>query len=301
MVKDPFRQNCNAFLALCETYIHDQVTPARCNFRTIANQIMEEAKEHDPWFGIEQEFFMVEKQGGYFARPLGFPKDGFPEPQGQYYCGVGASNAIGRNIMERSYRCMIYAGLQIAGINGEVAPGQWEYQVGITRGIECGDHMWLAKYILGRVGEQFGVDMDYEPKPVLGDWNGSGCHTNFSTKKCREDGGYDYIVKECMPRMAKMHNSHIFLYGEGNEHRLTGLHETSSMHEFSYKSRSRGASVRIPVYTEQNKKGYFEDRRPASNIDPYLVSGAIVDTCCLESKYMVKLIAALEDSRNNKF
>jgi glutamine synthetase len=105
--------------------------------------------------------------------------------------------------MDRAYRCMIYAGLQIAGINGEVAPGQWEYQVGITRGIECGDHMWLAKYILGRVGEQFDVDVDFEPKPVQGDWNGSGCHTNFSTNKCREDGGYDYIVNECMPRMAK--------------------------------------------------------------------------------------------------
>ncbi len=145
---------------------------------------------------------------------------------------------------------MLYSKLKIAGINAEVAPGQWEYQVGITRGIECGDHMWLAKYILARVGEQYGVDVDFEPKPVLGDWNGSGCHTNFSTVKTRSEGGLDYIVKVCMPKMEKMHKEHIALYGEGNEKRLTGLHETSNMNSFNFKSRSRGCSVRIPVYTE---------------------------------------------------
>lgn len=149
--------------------------------------------------------------------------------------------------------------------------------------------MWLARYIVARVGEQFGVDCDFEPKPVLGDWNGSGCHTNFSTKKCRETGGLDYIINECMPKMAKVHKECIYLYGEGNEHRLTGTHETSSIDEFSYKSRSRGASVRIPVYTETNKCGYFEDRRPASNIDPYLVSGAIVDAVCLKGENIGKL------------
>lgn len=127
MVKDPFRQNCNAILVLCETYIHDKVTPARFNFRHVVNKIMEEAKEHDPWFGLEQEFFITEKNGGFHSRPYGWPKDGYPNPQGQYYCGVGSSNALGREIMERAYRCMIYAGLKIAGINGEVAPGQWEY------------------------------------------------------------------------------------------------------------------------------------------------------------------------------
>lgn len=165
MVKDPFRQNCNAVLVLCETFLHDKETPARFNFRHISNKIMEEAKGQDPWFGIEQEFFLTQKNG---SRPLGWPKDGYPAPQGQYYCGVGASNAIGRSVMDAAYRCFLYAGLQISGINAEVAPAQWEYQVGITKGIECGDHMWLARYIMGRVAERFDCDCDFEPKPVKG-------------------------------------------------------------------------------------------------------------------------------------
>ena len=162
-VKDPFRANCNAILVLCETFTHDKVTPARFNFRHLAAKIMEEAKSEDPWFGIEQEFFLYEKK-----RPYGWPAEGYPEPQLQYYCGVGASNAIGRQIIEAAYRCFLYAGLKIAGINAEVAPAQWEYQVGITRGIECGDHMWLARYIVGRVAETYGCDCDFEPKPVKG-------------------------------------------------------------------------------------------------------------------------------------
>jgi glutamine synthetase len=136
--------------------------------------------------------------------------------------------------METAYRCFLYAGLQISGINGEVAPAQWEYQVGITKGIQCGDHMWLSRYIMGRVSELYGCDTNYDPKPVLGDWNGSGCHTNFSFKRTREEGGYEFIIKDCMPKMAKMHKEHILIYGEGNHHRLTGLHETSSMEKFSY-------------------------------------------------------------------
>ena len=250
MFKDPFRANCNAVLVLCETFIHDKVTPARYNFRHIATKVMDAAKDQDPWFGIEQEFFLTFKDGSLHSRPYQWPRNGYPEPQGQYYCGVGASNAIGRKVIEDSYRAFLFAGLMISGINAEVAPSQWEYQVGITKGIECGDHMWMARYIVQRVGENYGVDCDFEPKPVLGDWNGSGCHCNFSFNKTRQEGGFDHIIKHCMPKLSAKHKEHLALYGEGNEARLTGLHETSSMDTFTYHVRSRGASVRIPVTCE---------------------------------------------------
>ena len=158
--------------------------------------------------------------------------------------------------------------------------------MGITRGIEAGDHYWLARYIVKKVGEYYGVDMDFQPKPVKGDWNGSGCHTNFSTNSTREEGGYRYIIDHCMPKMDAKHKEHIALYGDGNEQRLSGFHETSSIHKFSYASRSRACSVRIPVGTELEGKGYYEDRRPASNMDAYLVTASIVDTVCLNSKYI---------------
>lgn len=179
------------------------------------------------------------------------------------------------------------AGLIISGINAEVAPGQWEYQVGITKGIQCGDHMWLSRYILARIGEDFGVSIEFEPKPISnGDWNGSGCHTNVSTNKTRAEGGLKYITDTLMPLLGAKHSEHIVLYGEGNYKRLTGKHETASIDKFSFGVGNRGCSIRIPTYTVNKGLGYYEDRRPASNIDPYLVSAAIVDTTVLNSKYM---------------
>ena len=146
--------------------------------------------------------------------------------------------------------------------------------------------MWYARYIMDRIGEEFGVCVDLEPKPVKGDWNGSGAHHNFSTKKTREDGGLEYITNHCMPALEKTHIDMLKLYGEGNHERLTGLHETSSMDKFSYGLGNRGSSCRIPVLTMEKGKGYFEDRRPASNINPYLSTAAIVDAVCLGGKYL---------------
>merc|ERR1711972_1253580 len=167
-----------------------------------------------------------------------------------------------------------------AGINAEVMPGQWEYQIGPCTGIESGDHMWVSRYLMFRVCELLGCNVTFDPKPATGDWNGAGCHTNYSTKAMRAAGGYDVIIK-AVEKLGTKHDEHIKVYGEGNERRLTGAHETAPITKFSYGVANRGASVRIPRDAEANKCGYFEDRRPASNMDPYVVTAKIFDTTCL--------------------
>ena len=220
------------------------------------------------------------------GKPLGFPKNGHPNPQGQYYCSVGAGNAIGREVIDEHYQACLHAGLSISGINAEVAPGQWEYQIGPVEGIAAGDQVWISRYILQRVAERHNVGIDFEPKPVSGDWNGSGCHTNYSTESMRNGltngskTGLD-VINEALEKLSQKHMEHMAVYGTGNELRMTGLHETSKYDEFSYGVANRGSSVRIPNQTVHDKKGYFEDRRPSSNMDPYQVTSILFDTTVL--------------------
>ena len=217
--------------------------------------------------------------------PLGWPNNGYPGQQGPYYCSVGASRCFGRVISDAHYRACLYAGIQVSGTNGEVMPGQWEYQVGPCLGIAIGDQLFMSRYILGRVAEDFNVEISFAPK-LFPYWNGSGCHTNYSTKTMRAGTeGMPYIEK-MMEKLSAKHKVHLDCYGTGNENRLTGKHETSSMDTFSYGVGNRAASFRIPSSTmAANGKGYIEDRRPASNIDAYVVGALLIDTTLLaESK-----------------
>ncbi|TMW59252.1 hypothetical protein Poli38472_004321 [Pythium oligandrum] len=274
--KDPFRKG-NNIIVLCDCLKPD-MTPITNNTRVECARVMKATEAHEPWFGIEQEYTLFEADK---ATPYGWPKGGYPGPQGPYYCGAGAHSAFGRLIVDAHYRACLYAGIKISGINAEVMPGQWEYQVGPCLGMEAGDHLWVSRYILLRVCEDFGVNVSWDPKPIPGDWNGAGCHTNYSTKEMREDGGMAKII-EAIEKLKLKHKVHIAAYGQGNERRLTGKHETASIESFSYGVANRGASVRIPRSAEADGKGYFEDRRPASNMDPYVVTARIVKTTILD-------------------
>jgi len=236
--------------------------------------VMDAIKEQEPWFGLEQEYTLFDSDD----KPFGWPKGGFPGPQGPYYCGVGTGKVFARDLIEAHYRACLYAGVNISGINAEVMPSQWEFQVGPCEGISMGDHLWMARFLLVRVAEEWGVKVSFHPKPLQqGDWNGAGCHSNFSTKVMREKGGIK-AIEEAIEKLSKKHMEHIAVYGEDNELRLTGKHETGHIGVFTYGVANRGASIRIPRHVAAQGYGYLEDRRPASNVDPYRVTAIICET-----------------------
>jgi len=276
--KDPFRPRSDELdniLVMCDTYT-PAGEPLPTNTRAFAEKAFSGNDDEEVWFGLEQEFTLFNLDE---RTPLGWPQGGMPSrPQGPYYCSVGPENNFGRAITDAMYKACLYAGISISGVNGEVMPGQQEYQVGPCVGIDAGDQLMMSRYILQRVCEDFQVYCTLHPKPIVdGDWNGAGMHTNVSTKKMREEGGLE-IIKQAIYKLGEKHSEHIAIYGEGNELRLTGKHETASIEQFSYGVANRGASVRIGRDTLAEGKGYFEDRRPSSNADPYLVTGKIMST-----------------------
>ena len=257
----------NAWLVMCEVMNPDG-TPHSTNERA---KIQEEDEGY--WFGYEQEYTFVDN-----GRPLGFPENGFPPPQGMYYCSVGHENVTGRDIVEEHLDACLDAGIDITGVNAEVMLGQWEFQCFGKGAKKASDDLWISRYLLYRIAEKYGIYVEFAPKPVKGDWNGSGMHTNFSNNEMREVGGED-LFKAICESFRPVHTEHISVYGSDNHERLTGLHETQHIDEFSYGVSDRGSSIRIPIAVlEDNWKGYLEDRRPASNADPYKVSAMIIKT-----------------------
>ena len=259
---------CNSdFLVMCEVQTGShEVHPSNTRAAAAA------AASDDWWFGFEQEYFFTNSDGS----PLGW-EDGEPRPQGDYYCGVGATNVKGREISEAHMDACLQAGIQITGTNAEVALGQWEYQC-FGKGVKAGDDLWVSRYLLYLIAEEFDVGVTIHPKPKTGDWNGSGMHSNFSNEEMRTAGSESLFTSMCK-KLGAVHEQGIASYGSDNDMRLTGLHETQSIDTFSFGVSDRGASIRIPIYTvEHNWNGYLEDRRPASNADPYKVIAHIVST-----------------------
>ena len=263
---DPVRKD--AFLVLTEVLNADG-SPHISNGRATIDD-----DDNDFWFGFEQEYFIWDPETNL---PLGFPKD--QTPQGQFYCSVGGKNTFGREIMDEHLDICLEAGINVEGTNAEVAAGQWEFQTFAKGAKQAGDEMWVARYLLERTAEQYGLAIEYHPKP-LGptDWNGSGMHANFSNTTLRTCGSEKVYNKIC-EAFEPVVNEHIAVYGAYNDQRLTGDHETQSITEFSYGVSDRGASIRIPIMTVENGwKGWLEDRRPASNGDPYKIAGRIIKT-----------------------
>ena len=244
---DPIRGGKDV-LVMCEVYSADG-KPHPTNTRAALVKTAKKYAKHESLFGIEQEFTFF-KEG----RPYGFPIGGFPAPQGGYYCGVGSDEIFGREIVEEHLDNCLAAGLSISGINAEVMVGQWEFQVGPLGPLEVADQLWVARWLLYRTAEDFDVAATLDPKPMKGDWNGAGAHTNFSTKEMREDGGYQYIENGCKA-LGKKVDLHIKNYGHGIEDRLTGHHETARYDKFSYGVSDRGASIRIPLQVLQGRQG----------------------------------------------
>ena len=245
------------------------------NSRARLREMQSSFEQDEFWWGFEQEYFITKN-----FIPLGFPKEGFyPRPQGLYYCGVGTNQVVGRElVMEHLQECLDF-GIKLTGINAEVAVGQWEYQCFAEDTLKACDDLWFSRYLLYKMAEKYGWDIDISPKPVSGDWNGSGCHTNFSTNWMRSGERGEQGIRSLMANFAKWHDQHIKNYGESNEHRLTGAHETQHIGIFSWGVADRGASIRIPSAMPENDwKGYIEDRRPAANCDPYKVARVIVES-----------------------
>mmetsp|Transcript_53875 Transcript_53875/g.125918 ORF Transcript_53875/g.125918 Transcript_53875/m.125918 type:complete len:473 (+) Transcript_53875:60-1478(+) len=286
--QDPFRKGEN-IIVLCDVYeaplpesgeLHG--APVYFNSRVACEQSMAAAfsKGEDPWFGIEQEYYLLDLRTKW---PLGWPLNGEPGKHENYYCSVGADKAPGKEVVECHYRACLFAGVQICGINSEVAPGQWEYQLGPSPGIEAADDHWMSRYILQRVCEIFHVACSFDPKPIP-DWAGLGCHTNYSTASTRQRHGGLAAIKSQCDKLGATHHAHMKVYGQGNERRMTGQASTASMDDFSWAVGARQCSIRIPAKVAAAGYGYYEDRRPAANMDPYLVTAALVKTTLLDEK-----------------
>jgi len=266
-VKSSISEYCTVYV-LCEV-LNSDGKPHETNNRAKLGK-----DDEDFWVGFEQEYFI---RSGHNKPIIGFNNGGIIDPQGTYYCGVGGQ-MVGRSLTEQHLDMCLEYGIGIEGTNAEVALGQWEYQVFAKGKLKAADDLWMSRYFLYKIAEKYGNQIELHPKPLItGDWNGSGLHTNFSNKRMRETGGEKYF-KSIFASFESRMNEHIENYGSDNHLRLTGKHETQSINKFSWGVSDRGASIRVPKVVGETWKGYLEDRRPASNANPYCILNVICES-----------------------
>ena len=276
---DPLRGE-NSYIVLCETLDQNGCVHASNTRAALRLMLEETAHVWQPWVGFEQEYTLFTQ-----AQPYGWPVGSHPGPQGPFYCGVGSGRAYGRAVAEKHLKLCLQADISIVGINAEVMPSQWEFQVGY-RGINAQDqnllamcdHLWLSRWLLLRAGEEFGATVSFSAKPLEGDWNGAGTHVNFSTQAMRDPDTGWATLQAFTSSLAKVHQEHLACYGSDLHRRLTGKHETCHMDTFKVGECDRSASIRIPPKVVRNRCGYIEDRRPAADCDPYQVCLRLLQT-----------------------
>jgi glutamine synthetase len=268
----PFPTESIKYLVLCDTY---DINSVPNKFSTRANVINTFLTNSNliPWYGLEQEYvFMNALNDGIYGWDMTNPAL-WPQ-QNDHYCGLSIYCKKLRPIVEDHYNRCLKIGINISGFNAEVMPSQWEFQIGPSVGIDAADDLVTARYILERLAESNDLYINYHPKP-LPNYNGSGCHHNFSTTQTRQLNAdtcrafYSLLFEKFNAK----HEETMKYYGANNTLRLTGIHETSNMTNFTYDIGTRHTSIRVPV----NTYTYFEDRRPAASIDPYISTWALLN------------------------
>ena len=288
-VRHYFTNHTDVIYVLCEVMNSDG-TPHKTNTRS---KLIGEQEEL--WFGFEQEYFIYDRKNKCV---LGHDENNL-EPQGKYYCGVGGQ-IVGRELSDEHLDYCLELGINVEGTNAEVALGQWEYQIFSKGKLAAADDLWMSRYILHKLAEKKGYSIELHPKPIqIGEWNGSGLHTNFSNKKMREVGGESYF-NSIFNSFETRQDHHIHNYGSDNHLRLTGKFETQSIDKFSWGVSDRGASIRVPKSVGETWKGYLEDRRPSSNANPYKVINVIYDALVFAGQLEKTIHAMYDDVDTSK-
>jgi glutamine synthetase len=277
--ENPFYVDIYGWFVLCECVNRDG-SPHVSNTRALCMSAEERFTEHEPWFGIEQEYMVFERDGRV---PYGWMTDQNPGlgHTTDYYCGVGGDRAFGRYISEGHAITCVQAGINLCGTNFEVTASQLEYQVGPSPPTKLADDLIMSRYILLRSTEDYDCSVSFEPKPYTQrvgggeEWNGSGGHCNFSDNKTRGPDGLTEIRAHCT-RMSANYPALLAACGDDNHLRLTGSNEAPDPTIFTMGEGNRGASVRIPHQVLAAGNGYLEFRAPGANVDPYVLLNALM-------------------------